>query len=143
MGGLTGGPQTYTGRDMATSHKHLNIDPDQWASFMEDLGDICLEFGLPKDDVKDLTAIVTSMMDDCVCSDGERAPENPGKPKHQGDSLYARIGGVYPLALFADRLVDAMLTDRRIQVPLDGVRRAEPSLKYLFTELCCYISGGP
>ena len=23
---LTGGPQVYTGRDMATSHKHLNIN---------------------------------------------------------------------------------------------------------------------
>merc|ERR1712048_832677 len=60
-----------------------------------------------------------------------------------GDSLYARIGGVYPLALFADRLVDALLSDSRVQVPLDGVKRAEPSLKYLFTELCCHVAGGP
>jgi hemoglobin len=143
MGNLTGGPQTYTGRDMATAHKHLHIDPEQWASFMEDFDEICLEFGLPKDDVKDLTAIIASTMDDCVCSDGEHVPGNPGKLDPHGDSLYARIGGVYPLALFADRLVDALLTDKRVKVPLDGVKRAEPSLKYLFTELCCHISGGP
>merc|ERR1711920_161837 len=36
-----------------------------------------------------------------------------------------------------------MLTDQRVHVPLDGVKRAEPSLKYLFTELCCQIAGGP
>merc|ERR1712151_1318472 len=109
----------------------------------EDLHEICQEFGLPKDDVRDLTTIITSLMDDCVCSEGEKVPHNPGKHNPPGDSLYARIGGVYPLALFADRLVDAMLTDNRVQVPLDGVKRAEPSLKYLFTELCCHIAGGP
>jgi hypothetical protein len=128
---------------MATSHKHLNIDETQWASFMDDLDEICLEFGLPKDDVRDLRAIITSLMDDCVVFEGEQVPGNPGKPNPPGDSLYARIGGVYPLALFADRLVDALLSDSRVQIPIDGVKRAEPSLKYLFTELCCYISGGP
>merc|ERR1719401_1703902 len=128
---------------MATAHKHLSIDAEQWASFMEDLGEVCLEFGLPKDDVRDLTTIITSMMDDCVCSEGEQVPHNPGKPNPAGNSLYARIGGVYPIALFADRLVDAMLGDSRVQMPIDGVKRAEPSLKYLFTELCCYITGGP
>jgi hemoglobin len=142
MGNLTGGPQTYTGRDMATAHKHLNIDSEQWASFMDDMGEVCSEFGLPRDDVKDLTTIVTSMMDDCVVSDGA-PPADPGKACPPGDSLYARVGGVYPIALFADRLVDALLTDTRIKVPLDGVKRAQPSLKYLFTELCCYIAGGP
>ena len=31
MGYLTGGPQVYTGRDMASSHKHLNISEEEWA----------------------------------------------------------------------------------------------------------------
>merc|ERR1712048_1457914 len=110
---------------------------------MDDLGEICQEFSLPKEDVRDLTTIISSLMDDCVCSDDESAPPSPGKRTPPGDSLYARIGGVYPIALFADRLVDALLTDSRVKVPLDGVKRAEPSLKYLFTELCCHIAGGP
>merc|ERR1711972_34014 len=143
MGNLTGGPQVYTGRDMASSHKHLNIDEAQWGSFMDDLDETCLEFGLPTDDVRDLRAIITSLMDDCVVSEGELVPNHPVKSNPPGDSLYARIGGVYPLALFADRLVDAMLSDSRVRVPVDGVKRAEPSLKYLFTELCCHIAGGP
>ena len=32
----TGGPQTYTGRGMAESHKHLAITEDEWESFMDD-----------------------------------------------------------------------------------------------------------
>merc|ERR1712187_770920 len=143
MANLTGGPQTYTGRDMVSSHKHLKIGPEQWASFMDDLGEICQEFSLPKEDVRDLTSIISSLMDDCVCSDDEKTSPNPGKCNPPGNSLYARIGGVYPIALFADRLVDALLTDSRVKVPLDGIKRAEPSLKYLFTELCCHIAGGP
>ena len=38
---MTGGPQRYTGRDMATSHKHLNISATEWARFM---AHVCAEF---------------------------------------------------------------------------------------------------
>ena len=34
MGYLSGGPQVYTGRDMAASHKHLGITDDEWVAFM-------------------------------------------------------------------------------------------------------------
>jgi len=100
MANLTGGPQIYTGRDMVTSHKHLNINSEQWSSFMDDLGDICQEFGLPKADTRDLTTIIMSMMDDCVVSEGEQVPANPGKLTLPGASLYTRLGGVYPIAPF-------------------------------------------
>ena len=32
----TGGPQTYTGRSMTESHRHLMIGDDEWASFIDD-----------------------------------------------------------------------------------------------------------
>jgi hemoglobin len=32
----TGGPQTYTGRDMGESHRHLTITQDEWRAFMDD-----------------------------------------------------------------------------------------------------------
>jgi hemoglobin len=143
MGKLMGGLQKYTGRDMASSHKHLNIDAEQWSSFMDILGDVCSEFGLPDQDAADITSIILSMMDDCVVADGEVVPPNPGNKAPAGPSLYARVGGVYPIALFTDRLVDAMLADSRVSIPLDGTKRAEASLKYLFTELVCHITGGP
>ena len=41
------------------------------------------------------------------------------------------------------RLVDALLGDCNVKIPLDGTKRAEASLKYLYTELVCQITGGP
>jgi hemoglobin len=32
----TGGPQTYTGRAMGESHRHLMITEGEWQSFMDD-----------------------------------------------------------------------------------------------------------
>eukprot|EP00746_Dinoflagellata_sp_MGD_P030213 gnl/MRDRNA2_/MRDRNA2_171635_c0_seq1.p1 gnl/MRDRNA2_/MRDRNA2_171635_c0~~gnl/MRDRNA2_/MRDRNA2_171635_c0_seq1.p1 ORF type:complete len:465 (+),score=100.38 gnl/MRDRNA2_/MRDRNA2_171635_c0_seq1:25-1395(+) len=143
MGYLCGGPQVYTGRDMAASHKHLNIDSDQWASFMECLQEVCMEFQLPQQDIDDLTAVILSMMDDCIVTDGEVVPPNPGHLAPPGNSLYAQMGGVYPIALFADRLIDAMLEDERVNISTDGVKRSAASIKYLFTEVVCNICGGP
>jgi hemoglobin len=140
---LMGGPQNYIGRDMATAHKHLNIDAEQWSSFMDIMGDVCKEFSLPSEDAVDLTSIILSMMDDCVLADGEVVPPNPGHLAPTGTSLFARLGGIYPIALFADRMVDAMLGDDRVTIPLDGTKRTESSLKYLHTEVVCHIAGGP
>lgn len=125
MGYLTGGPQVYTGRDLALSHKHLNISGGEWASFMDNMLGVCGEFGLPAADVADLEAVVASMKEACVIGQGERVPPNPGKAVPRGNSLYARLGGVYPIALIADRLVDAMLGDKATRIPLDGQKRSE------------------
>merc|ERR1719428_290266 len=128
---------------MATSHKHLNINGEQWASFMAVMSRICMEFALPQQDVDDLTAVVASMMSDCTVPEGEVAPPKPRDPFIQGDALYARVGGVYPIALFADRVVDALLADSTVRLPLDGQKRSAATLKYLFTELICHAAGGP
>lgn len=32
----TGGPQTYTGRSMTESHRHLMIGDEEWESFIDD-----------------------------------------------------------------------------------------------------------
>merc|ERR1719316_1717600 len=89
-GKLMGGPQVYTGRDMASSHKHLNISGDQWSSFIDIMHDVCKDFELPNRDVVDLTNVIFSMMDDCVTADGEAVPANPGHPVPGGQTLYAR-----------------------------------------------------
>jgi Mg-chelatase subunit ChlD len=103
---------------------------------------VCDELGLPSQEVDDVTAVIASMRADCTIADGEAAPRNPGKPAPPGDSLYARLGGVYPIALFADRLVDALLSDTSVSIKLSK-HRTMASLKYLFTELCCALAGGP
>jgi len=143
VGQLTGGPQKYTGRPMDEAHKHLNISAPEWERFMEIFNEVCEEFQLPSDVAGDLNALMISMEDDCVIQPGERAPPNPGPARHRGSSIYARCGGVYPLALFADRLVDALLQDDRVRIPHDEQKRTEVSLKYLFTEMVCNVAGGP
>lgn len=140
---LTGGPQGYTGRPMDEAHKHLNISEREWDVFMTVFNDVCAEFGLPSEDVDDLNALMISMMDEIVCFPGERPRPDPGPMRPGGNSLYARVGGVYPIALFVDRLVDALLADDRVQIPIDGTKRNEGSLKYLCTELLCKLAGGP
>lgn len=89
----------------------------------------------------DVAAVILSMQSDCV-QNGETPPENPGHPAPAGDSLYARAGGVYPIALFCDRLVDAMLSDSGVTIPLDASTRTMASIKYLFTELVATHAGG-
>ena len=119
MGYLCGGPQVYTGREMAASHKHLAISDDEWESFVEGLHEVCDELGLPEQEVADVTAVIVSQRDECVLAEGERAPPNPGRPPPAGGSLYAKLGGVYPIALFCDRLVDALLSDASVKVPFE------------------------
>ena len=45
---------------------------------MEIFGDVCREFGLPAGDQAALTALMVSMMDDCVVAPGER-PRSPSE----------------------------------------------------------------
>ena len=142
MGYLTGGPQVYTGRSMEESHKHLGITEEQWGAFVGQLAEVCGGFPLQPDDVADIVAVIASMRPECVLEAGQRRPPNPGHPPPNGNSLYASLGGVYPIALFCDRLVDALLAERTVQIPLDE-RRTMASLKYLFTELVCSGAGGP
>jgi hemoglobin len=143
MGQLTGGPQRYTGRPMDEAHKHLNISSAEWDRFMEIFNEVCEEFQLGGELVGDLNALMISMEFDCVVQDDEVAPPNPGPAMPRGNSLYARCGGVYPISLFVDRLVDALIQDERVRIPCDGQKRNEASLKYLFTEVMCSITGGP
>jgi hypothetical protein len=103
---------------MADSHKHLAISAAEWGSFTQVLDGVCAALGVAADDAADLHAVVASMRADCTIADGEAAPRNPGKRAPRGKSLYARLGGVYPIALFADRLVDALLSDRTVRIPL-------------------------
>jgi truncated hemoglobin YjbI len=139
---LTGGPQQYTGRPMDEAHKYMNITPTEWDKFMEIFNGVCASFNMPDEVVGDLNALLISMEDDCVCQPGEQPPPPPGPRRLVGNSLYARLGGIYPVALFVDRLVDALMADDRVHIPQDH-KRTDAALKYLVTELVCSVAGGP
>jgi hemoglobin len=63
----TGGPQTYTGRSMPDSHRHLNITSAEWEAFLDDFRQTLDKFAVPAAEQAELTAIVQSTYADIVC----------------------------------------------------------------------------
>lgn len=61
-----GGPQKYTGRSMADSHRHLNITPQEWEAFMDDFQQALDKFKVPSAEQAELRAIVQSTYGDIV-----------------------------------------------------------------------------
>ena len=62
----SGGPQKYTGRSMADSHRHLNITPPEWDAFMDDFQQTVDKFKVPAAEQAELRAIVESTYGDIV-----------------------------------------------------------------------------
>jgi hemoglobin len=65
----TGGPQQYTGRSMADSHRHLNITPQEWEAFMDDFQQTLNKFKVPPAEQAELRAIVQSTYGDIVVAE--------------------------------------------------------------------------
>jgi hemoglobin len=63
---VTGGPQQYTGRSMAESHRHLKITPAEWEAFMDDVQQTFDQFGIPAEQQAELKAIVETTRADIV-----------------------------------------------------------------------------
>jgi hemoglobin len=62
----SGGPQKYTGRSMADSHRHPNITPQEWDAFMDDFQQTLNKFKVPAAEQAELRAIIESTYDDIV-----------------------------------------------------------------------------
>ena len=62
----SGGPQKYTGRSMAVSHRHLNITSQEWDAFMDDFQQTLDKFKVPAAEQAELRAIVQSTYGDIV-----------------------------------------------------------------------------
>jgi hemoglobin len=61
-----GGPQKYTGRSMADSHKDLRITGQEWDAFLDDLQQTLDKFAVPAEEQAELKAIVNSTRSDIV-----------------------------------------------------------------------------
>jgi len=128
----------------------LAISPAQWKSFIDDATLVFEKLGVDAGTQCELLSILASFKAECVVQHGEPVPEDPGmcRARPNGNGAYSQLGGVYPLALFADRLVDNVLQDDRLQVQWSDVEDASgtrhpPGLKYVLTELLCHSAGGP
>jgi len=62
----SGGPQKYSGRNMAESHAHLKITGNEWNAFLNDLQQALDKFSVPAEEQAELKAIVNSTRSDIV-----------------------------------------------------------------------------
>src|SRR5919202_1481112 len=56
----SGGPQTYSGRSMGDSHRHLMITEEEWEAFMDDFQQTLDKFEVPQPEQDEVKAIVES-----------------------------------------------------------------------------------
>src|SRR5271163_2094823 len=66
----TGGPQKYTGKSMAESHKDLKITSREWESFLDDFQQTLDKFEVPTEEQAELKTIVNSTRSDIVDDSG-------------------------------------------------------------------------
>lgn len=56
----TGGPQVYTGRSMADSHRHLQITEAEWDAFVDDFRQTLAKFETPRSEQQELLVLLES-----------------------------------------------------------------------------------
>src|SRR4051794_4435921 len=64
-----GGPQTYSGRTMADTHRDLLISGEEWDAFMDDFHQTLAKFSVPDRERGELDAIIESTKGDIVTSE--------------------------------------------------------------------------
>jgi len=62
----TGGPQTYTGKDVLAAHKHMNIDEQELVSAIDDVMTAMTKNGYEQAEKNDILAILYSLKGDVV-----------------------------------------------------------------------------
>ena len=73
-----GGPQTYSGRSMGDSHRHLMINDIEWEAFMDDFQQTLDKFTVPQPEQDELKAIVESTKESIVVRPFQAAAEAAG-----------------------------------------------------------------
>jgi len=71
----TGGPQTYSGRSMADSHRHLNISEAEWGYFVDDLRATLEECQVASREQQELLALLERSRGAVVAPQGRSAKE--------------------------------------------------------------------
>ena len=61
-----GGPVYYTGRDMNTSHKGMQINETDWSLFLQHAGATLQALQVPQQECDEIVAFVLSLKDDIV-----------------------------------------------------------------------------
>lgn len=61
-----GGPNSYSGRDMRESHKHMNLNETHFNAVVEHLAGTLKELGVSDEDIGEVAAIADSVKDDIL-----------------------------------------------------------------------------
>ena len=69
-----GGPQTYSGRTMGDTHRHLMITDEEWVAFMDDLQQSLDKFEVPQPEQDEVKAIVESTKEAIVVEPLQEGP---------------------------------------------------------------------
>jgi hemoglobin len=72
--GAAGGPQTYSGRSMGDSHRHLMITDEEWQAFMDDWRQTADKFEIPEPERGELKAIIESTKESIVIGPLQEGP---------------------------------------------------------------------
>lgn len=62
----SGGPEAYTGKDMRTAHKGMNISEQEYLAAMDDIIGAMEKHGLGQDTKKDVLAILYSLKGEII-----------------------------------------------------------------------------
>lgn len=94
-----GGPQKYSGRPIRASHAGLEISETEWMVFVDEIKMSLGRFRIPQFDGDELLLVVNSLRMDIV------------RPNALSRSIYDRIGGLGPLSLVMENLVERLRND--------------------------------
>lgn len=62
----TGGPQTYTGKDVLSAHKHMNISELELVSAIDDAVNAMTKNGYDQTEINEVVAILFSLKNDML-----------------------------------------------------------------------------
>lgn len=62
----TGGPCTYTGRNMRDTHAGMKVTDGEWDAFFQDLAAVLDQFKVPEKEQKELIGLLRPMRDEIV-----------------------------------------------------------------------------
>lgn len=99
VGQATGGPEKYTGLDMKTAHKGMNIQDADFNALVEDLSKALDKFSVPMTEKNELLGALATMKADIV---------------EPSASLYAQLGGNTAISAVIDQFITNVAGDARI-----------------------------
>ncbi len=143
---VTGGPHQYHGRSMPDSHRGLEISEKEWDAMAADFKVTLDKFRVPAKEQKELFDIVGTTKPDIVKGPKTAGTRTP-MPRPQGDSLYARLGGVYAIAEIMDvfgKTLGGNATVGANKTVVERLGKIPPAASHFQATLYfCEITGGP